>query len=245
VLLEAHDVTKRYGSLAALSNVSFDLGEGEILGLIGPNGAGKTTLVNVVSGSAAGWTGEIRFQGRQLRGLRPFRIGRLGIARTFQVAQPFPQMTVLENVVVGGLYGHAEGGLRIARRRAEELLDELGLAGKADEPAETLNAPERKRLEVAKALSMDPTLLLLDEVMAGLNAAEVHLAVDLIRQVHARGVTILLIEHVMQVIASLADRVIVLHHGVKLVEGAPEAVLSDELVIGAYLGSRPQRGEQR
>jgi branched-chain amino acid transport system ATP-binding protein len=135
--------------------------------------------------------------------------------------------------------------VRLARQRAAVLLDELGLSEKADEPAETLNAPERKRLELAKALSMDPTLLLLDEVMAGLNAAEIHLAVDLIRQVHAGGVTILLIEHVMQVIASLADRVIVLHHGVKLVEGAPEAVLSDELVIGAYLGSRPPKLPQQ
>jgi branched-chain amino acid transport system ATP-binding protein len=237
-LLEARDVTKRYGNLAALDAVSFHVEEGEIVGLIGPNGAGKTTLVDVVSGATPGWTGRIDFRGRPLRGLKPYRIGRLGIARTFQVAQPFTRMTVLENVVVGGLYGHAEGGVRLARQRAAVLLDELGLSEKANEPAETLNAPERKRLELAKALSMDPTVLLLDEVMAGLNAAEIELAVELIRHVHKRGVTIVLIEHVMQAIASLADRVIVLHHGEKITEGPPEAVLADERVIGAYLGSR-------
>jgi branched-chain amino acid transport system ATP-binding protein len=221
-----------------LSDVSLTLHRHEIIGLIGPNGAGKTTLVGVVSGATPGWTGRIDFRGRPLRGLKPYRIGRLGIARTFQIAQPFTRMTVLENVVVGGLYGHAEGGVRLARQRAAVLLDELGLSEKANEPAETLNAPERKRLELAKALSMDPTVLLLDEVMAGLNAAEIELAVELIRHVHKRGVTIVLIEHVMQAIASLADRVIVLHHGEKITEGPPEAVLADERVIGAYLGSR-------
>jgi branched-chain amino acid transport system ATP-binding protein len=236
-LLTASGVTKRYGSLAALNDVSFHVQQGEIVGLIGPNGAGKTTLVDVVAGSATGWTGEVSFRDRSLRGLRPHRIGRLGIARTFQIAQPFAQMTVLENAMVGGLYGHAEGGVRAARRRAEELLGELDLAEKAGRPAETLNAPERKRLELAKALSMNPELVLLDEVMAGLNPAEIDSAVELIRLVQARGVTIMLIEHVMQAIASLADRVIVLHHGEKIVEGAPEAVLSDERVIGAYLGS--------
>jgi branched-chain amino acid transport system ATP-binding protein len=231
-------VTKRFGTLAALREVDFEVGEGDIVGLIGPNGAGKTTLVNVVTGSAPGWTGEIRFAGRSLRGLRSYRIGRLGIARTFQIAQPFAAMTVRENVGVGGLYGHAEAGLRAATARAEELLAELDLLDKAEAPAEDLNAPERKRLELARALSMDPSLLILDEVMAGLNAAEVELAVELIRRVHARGVTILLIEHVMQAIASLAQRVVVLHHGEKLADGRTAEVLSDELVIGAYLGSR-------
>ena len=237
-VLELRSVTRRFGNLAALRDVSFDVGEGEIVGLIGPNGAGKTTLVNVIAGGSPGWSGEIRFRGRPLRGLRPHRIARIGIARTFQIAQPFAGMTVRENVVVGGLYGHSEGGVRVSAARADELLADLDLVEKADEPAETLNAPERKRLEVARALSLDPSLLLLDEVMAGLNAAEVELAVDLIRRVHARGVTILLIEHVMQAIASLAQRVVVLHHGEKIVEGPTAQVLSDELVIGAYLGSR-------
>jgi branched-chain amino acid transport system ATP-binding protein len=241
-LLEVRDVTKRYGSLAALAGVSFDVGEGEIVGLIGPNGAGKTTLVNVVSGSAPPWAGEIRFGGRSLRDLRPHRIGRLGIARTFQVAQPFAGMTVLENVVVGGLYGHAEGSVGGARSRAEALLRELDLAEKANEPAETLNAPERKRLEVARALSTDPQLLLLDEVMAGLNPSEVDLTIELVRRVHRRGVTIVLIEHVMQAIAKLADRVVVLHHGLRFAEGPTDEVLRDERVVGAYLGSRRRHG---
>jgi branched-chain amino acid transport system ATP-binding protein len=240
-LLELDGVTKRYGSLAALSDVSFAIGEHEIVGLIGPNGAGKTTLVNVVGGEAPGWEGEIRFGGRSLRGLKPYRIGRLGVARTFQIAQPFAGMSVLENVVVGGLYGHEHGGLRAARARAEELLGELELESKADEPAESLTAPERKRLEIARALSTGPSLLLLDEVMAGLNASEVDLAVELIRKVHSGGVTILLIEHVMRAVTALADRVVVLHHGLKLVEGPAQEVLADERVIGAYLGSRSIR----
>jgi branched-chain amino acid transport system ATP-binding protein len=240
-VLELDGVTKRYGSLAALNGVGFSVGEGEVVGLIGPNGAGKTTLVNVVSGEAPGWTGEIRFGGRSLRGLKPHRIGRLGVARTFQIAQPFTGMTVLENVVVGGLYGHEHGGVRAARGRAEELLAELDLESKADEPAESLTAPERKRLEIARALSTGPSLLLLDEVMAGLNASEVDLAVELVRKVRARGVTILLIEHVMRAITALADRVVVLHHGVKLAEGPTADVLADARVVAAYLGSRPTR----
>lgn len=238
-LLEVCGVTKRYGSLAALHEVGFTIGEGEIVGLIGPNGAGKTTLVNVVSGSAPGWSGDVRFRDRTLRGHKPHQIARLGIARTFQIAQPFDRMTAVENVMVGALFGHGDGAkVRVARRRAEELLGSLGLAEKASLPAESLNAPERKRLEVAKALALEPSLLLLDEVMAGLNPAEVGQAVELIEQVRARGVAILLIEHVMQAIASLADRVVVLHHGEKIVEGTAEDVLRDQQVIGAYLGSR-------
>ena len=241
-LLEARGLTKLYGSLAALRDVSFDVGEGEIVGLIGPNGAGKTTLINVLTGTTHGWTGEIRFRGASLRGLRPYRIGRLGIARTFQVAQPFAQMTVRENLLIGGLFGDSENSARVARRRAEELLMDFNLEEKADQPAETLNAPERKRLEMAKALSTKPELVLLDEVLAGLNPAEIGSAVELIRRVRAGGVTIFLVEHVMQAIASLADRVIMLHHGEKILEGPPASVLADEHVIGAYLGTRSRRG---
>jgi branched-chain amino acid transport system ATP-binding protein len=238
-LLEARNVTKRYGRLTAVDGVSFDVDEGEILGLIGPNGAGKTTLVNVITGSAPGWTGEIRFRGRSLRRLRPYRIGRLGIARSFQIAQPFAVMTVVENVIVGALYGRGQRGrVAAARASALEILEPLGLAGKADQPAESLNPAERKRLEIAKALATEPELLLLDEVMAGLNAAEVDLAVELIRHVRERGVSIVMIEHVMRAISSLADRLVVLHHGEKILEGPPADVLGDEVVIGAYLGAR-------
>jgi branched-chain amino acid transport system ATP-binding protein len=238
-LLEARNVIKRYGNLAAVSGVSFEVEEGEILGLIGPNGAGKTTLVNVITGTAPGWTGDIRFRGRSLQRLRPHRIGRLGIARSFQIAQPFAAMSVVENVMVGALYGQGRRGrVRAARDSSLEILEPLGLAEKADLPAESLNPAERKRLEIAKALAIEPTLLLLDEVMAGLNATEVDLAVELIRHVRERSVAIVMIEHVMRAIASLADRVVVLHHGEKILEGPPADVLSDELVIGAYLGAR-------
>ena len=238
-LLEVRNVTKRYGRLAAVAGLSFDVQEGEVLGLIGPNGAGKTTLVNVIAGSAPGWTGDIRFRGRSLRRLRPYRIGRLGIARSFQIAQPFAVMSVVENVIVGALYGRGKrGSVSAARASALRILEPLGLAGKADVPAESLNPAERKRLEIAKALATEPSLLLLDEVMAGLNAAEIDLAVELIRHVREQGVSIVLIEHVMRAISSLADRVVVLHHGEKMLEGPPADVLADEVVIGAYLGAR-------
>ena len=245
VLLDAKGVTMRYGNLAAVAGVSFELEEGEILGLIGPNGAGKTTLVNVIAGSVKGWTGEIRFRGRSLRRLRPHRIGRLGIARSFQIAQPFAGMSVVENVLVGALFAHRERRrVTAAHRNALAVLESLGLGGKADLPADRLSAPERKRLEIAKALAMEPQLLLLDEVMAGLNPVEIDLAVDQIRRVRAEGVSILMIEHVMQAITSLADRVVVLHHGEKILDGRTADVLGDELLIGAYLGVRGTRGAE-
>jgi branched-chain amino acid transport system ATP-binding protein len=238
-LLEARGVTKRFGTLAALKDVSFEIREGEVLGVIGPNGAGKTTLVNVIAGSAPGWTGEIRFRESSLRRLRPHRIGRIGIARTYQVAQPFGGMTALENVMVAALYGHERrSSVRDARARAEEILEQLGLTERGDTPSESLIAPDRKRLEIAKALATEPELVLLDEVMAGLNPAEVEQAVQLIERVRSRGVTIMLIEHVMQAVLRLADRVLVLHHGVKMIEGPTESVLADEQVIAAYLGAR-------
>jgi branched-chain amino acid transport system ATP-binding protein len=237
--LEASHLTKRFGALRAIDDVSFAVEEGEIVGLIGPNGAGKTTLVNVVAGAERDWTGELRFRGRPLGRQRPHRLGRLGIARTFQIAQPFSGMTVAENVMVGALFGHHDrAAVAAARRRADALLEELDLAGRADLPATELNVPERKRLEIARALATDPEVLLLDEVMAGLNPTEVERAIGLIRRVHQRGITIVLIEHVMQVIASLSDRIIVLHHGRKILEGSADAVLDDPLVIDAYLGAR-------
>jgi branched-chain amino acid transport system ATP-binding protein len=238
-ILEARNLTKSFGSLRAVDDVSLSVGEGEILGIIGPNGAGKTTLINVIAGADRDWSGELRFRGEVLGRQRPHRLGRLGIARTFQVAQPFTGMTVLENVMVGGLFGHEERrGVRATRQRAFELLEELDLAGRADVPVTELNVPERKRLEIARALSTDPKILLLDEVMAGLNPTEVDRAVALIRRIHERGITILLIEHVMQVIASLSHRIIVLHHGEKILEGTPEWVLNHPDVVDAYLGAR-------
>jgi branched-chain amino acid transport system ATP-binding protein len=239
-VLTARGVTKRFGGLAAVSDVTFDLHEGEILGLIGPNGSGKTTLVNVVTGALPTSGGEVRFRGRALTGLPSHEIGRLGVSRTFQVVKPFRNLSVVENVMVGALFG-AQGGardLRAARRQAEEVLALVALDHRTDAPADGLNVPERKRMELARALAMRPRVLLLDEVMAGLNPAEIDAAVDLIKRIRDRGVTLLVIEHVMKAIRNLSDRILVLFHGQKLMEGAPGDVLNDERVIAAYLGCR-------
>ncbi len=239
-ILEARGVTKRFGGLAAVADVSFDLHEGEILGLIGPNGSGKTTLVNVVTGALPGASGDVRFQGRSIGGLPSHEIGRRGVSRTFQVVKPFRNLTVVENVMVGALFG-ARGGagdVATARRQAAEILELVDLSHRALAPADALNVPERKRMELARALAMRPRVLLLDEVMAGLNPAEIDAAVDLIKSIRGRGVSLIVIEHVMKAIRSLSDRILVLYHGEKLTEGPPAAVLNDQQVISAYLGRR-------
>jgi branched-chain amino acid transport system ATP-binding protein len=239
-ILQARRVTKLFGGLAAVSVVSFDLGQGEILGLIGPNGSGKTTLVNVVTGTLPYSDGDVLFQGRSIRGLPPYEIGRLGLSRTFQVVKPFRNLTVVQNVMVGALFG-ARGGSRelaSARRQAEEVLEFVGLAHRAQAPAEGLNVPERKRMELARALAMRPTILFLDEVMAGLNPTEIDDAVKLIKRIRDRGITLVVIEHVMKAIRNLSDRIMVLYHGEKLTEGLPEEVLNNPDVVSAYLGRR-------
>ncbi len=239
-ILEARLVTKRFGGLAAVSDVSFDLAEGEILGLIGPNGSGKTTLVNVITGALPRTAGTVRFQGAEITGLPTHEIGRRGVSRTFQVVKPFRNLAVRENVMVGALFGKAGGArdLATARRRADEVLEFVGLADRAESAAEGLNVPERKRMELARALAMRPTVLFLDEVMAGLNPAEIDAAVQLIKQVRARGVSLIVIEHVMKAIRSLSDRIMVLYHGEKLTEGPPAEVLENPAVVSAYLGRR-------
>lgn len=239
-ILQARGVTKVFGGLAALSGVSFDLREGEILGLIGPNGSGKTTLVNVITGTLSCSGGDVLFQGRSIRELPPYEIARLGIGRTFQVVKPFHNLTVLENVVVGALFGSRGGSKDIAaaRQHANGILDFVGLAHRAHAPAEGLNVPERKRMELARALAMRPTILFLDEVMAGLNPTEIDAAVELIKRIRDRGITLMVIEHVMKAIRNLSDRIMVLFHGEKLTEGLPEEVLSNPDVISAYLGRR-------
>jgi branched-chain amino acid transport system ATP-binding protein len=240
VVLQARRVTKLFGGLAAVSRVDFDLHEGEILGLIGPNGSGKTTLVNVVTGMLSYSEGNVSFRGRSIRGLPPYEIGRLGLSRTFQVVKPFRNLTVLQNVMVGALFG-ARGGARelaVARRQAHEVLEFVGLDHRTDASAEGLNVPERKRMELARALAMRPTVLFLDEVMAGLNPSEIDVAVDLIKRIRDRGMSLVVIEHVMKAIRHLSDRIMVLYHGEKLTEGSPDAVFSNPEVVSAYLGRR-------
>ena len=239
-LLSLRGVSKRFGGVTALSDVSLDVAQDEILGIIGPNGAGKTTLLNCVSGVNRIDSGEISFDGRSLRGLGPHRVARLGIGRTFQVVKPFGSMTVRENAAVGALFGSSQARLatREAFVQADETLELVGLGSKRSLPVASLTVPDRKRLEVARALCTRPRLLLLDEVMAGLNAVEVDAALGMARDVHARGVTIVLIEHVMRVIVGICQRVIVLHLGRHLAEGRPEEVLKDARVIEAYLGEK-------
>jgi branched-chain amino acid transport system ATP-binding protein len=239
-MLEVIGVTKNFGSLSVLKDISFTHREGEILGLIGPNGVGKTTLVNLIVGNLPFSVGDIRFRGKSVRGLKPYQIGRLGISRTSPIAPPAAKLTALENVMVGAFFGKKgrEKTGRAARRKAEEMLDFIGLAVKKDVPVETLNVLECKRVEIATALAMSPTLLLLDEVNGGLNSNEIVETVALIKKIRASGVTVLMIEHVMKAIAKVCDRIIVLHHGEKIIEGTPEVVLNDPVVIEAYLGKR-------
>jgi branched-chain amino acid transport system ATP-binding protein len=239
-ILEARLVTKKFGGLAAVSDISFDLGEGEILGLIGPNGSGKTTLVNVICGALPRTAGNVRFKGGELMGLPTHEISRLGVSRTFQVVKPFRNLTVLENVMVGALFGKTGGArdLGTARREAEAVLEFVALAHRARAQADGLNVPERKRMELARALAMRPTVLFLDEVMAGLNSAEIDAAVALIKKIRGRGVSLIVIEHVMKAIRSLSDRIMVLFHGEKLTEGPPDDVLNNPEVVAAYLGRR-------
>ena len=241
--LELRGVVKRFGGVAAIDGITFAVAEGEILGVIGPNGAGKTTLLNCISGVYRPDAGEILWQGASIAGRAPHRVAALGIGRTFQVVKPFTSMTVRENAAVGALFGSAEAHLppRQAFARADEVLELVGLAGKAALPVTSLTIPDRKRLEVARAVATKPRLLLLDEVMAGLNHVEVEEALEMVRAVHATGVTIVLIEHVMQVIVGVSDRVLVLHYGKVLAEGPPQTVLKDPRVIEAYLGERYAR----
>lgn len=237
-LLEVRGLSKRFGGIAAVNDVSFDLQPGRIVGLIGPNGAGKTTLVNLMTGVHRASAGTVVFQGEDVTAQRPFQAAHRGLSRTFQIVQPFPAMTVLENVAAGALFAARAPSMAQAMAQAMDSLRFVGLEGSADLPASSLTLPSRKRLELAKSLAMQPRLLLLDEVNAGLNSAEILQAIELIRAIAARGITVLIIEHLMKVVFSLCEELLVLHHGELIARGEPQAVASDPKVVEAYLGSK-------
>jgi len=242
-ILEGKGVTKYFGGLAAVSNVDFNVEQGEAFGLIGPNGAGKTTLFNLISAALAPRSGTIRFKGRYITGLSPYRICRMGVARTFQIVKVFADMPVLNNVVLGAYFGMSPGmSSKDAVREATELLEFVGLSEVKEIPAKDLTLANQKRLEVARALATNPELLLLDEMMAGLNPTELAQAMELVARIRDKGITIIMIEHVMKAIMNVCERIMVLHHGAKIAEGTPQEIATSETVIKVYLGEKAHAG---
>jgi len=236
-LLALHGVGKSFGGVAAVRGVDLSVAEGAIVGLIGPNGAGKTTLFNLVTGFHQPTAGTVVYAGHDITRLAPPARCRLGIARTFQLVRPFPELTARENVAVGRVYGREPArDRRTAEREADEVLAYVGLGGRGAVPARSLTLVDRKRLELARALATRPRLLLLDELLAGLNPSEVVEAMDLIRRIRAGGITVMLVEHLVQAVFGVGDRVVVLNAGAKIAEGPPAAVAADPRVVGAYLG---------
>jgi branched-chain amino acid transport system ATP-binding protein len=233
-ILELAGVTKRFGGLTAVSNVTFTVPVGELLGIIGPNGAGKTTLFNVISGYYRPESGRIVFAGQDVMGMAPHTICRLGLTRTFQLVKPFGSLSVLDNVMIGALTRLPT--VSAARLEAERVVETCGLASQAGSHARTLPIGLRKRLEVARALATRPRLLLLDEVMSGLNPTELAGMIELIRRLHGEGLTLIVIEHIMAAMMRLARRIVVLHHGEAIAEGTPAAITQDRRVVDAYLG---------
>ena len=242
-ILEGKGVTKYFGGLAAVLNVDFHVEQGEALGLIGPNGAGKTTLFNLISAALTPKSGTIRFKGQDITGLKPCKICRMGVARTFQMVKVFADMPALNNVVLGSYFGMSPGmSSTDAVREAIELLEFVGLSAVKATPAKDLTLANQKRLEVARALATNPELLLLDEMMAGLNPAELAQAMELVTRIRDKGITIIMIEHVMKAIMNVCERIMVLHHGEKIAEGTPQEIATSKTVIKVYLGEKAHAG---
>jgi branched-chain amino acid transport system ATP-binding protein len=239
-LLEIENISMAFGGVLAINRVSFDLNQGEVLGLIGPNGAGKSTLFNILTGIFKPNTGRIRFNNRDITGIAPHKICQSGIARTFQLVKPFSRLTPLENVMVGRAYGGQPAqNIRQARMESAQILALTGLEDKRVRTAGMLSLVDRKRLEIARALATKPQLLLLDEVMAGLNPAELDDAIALIKSIRDLGVSLIVVEHVMKVIMGISDRVVVLNVGEKIADGTPHEIANNRQVIEAYLGEKP------
>ena len=238
-LLDVDQVNKSFGGLVAVNDMSMFVAQGDMLGLIGPNGSGKTTLFNLITGIYKLDAGSISFEGDVISGLKPHRVSRLGIARTFQIARPFPRMTVFENVMAAALFGNKSSSMRGARERALELLAYTALSGKTLAPAGSLTLAEQRRLELARALATSPKLLMLDEVMAGLSHPEIESVVQLLQKIRRdQGITMIITEHVMRAIVQLCNRIVVMNQGQRLAEGTPSEVMRESSVIAAYMGEK-------
>ncbi len=234
-ILRVEKIGKNFGALAALGEVSFELHAGEILGIIGPNGSGKTTLFNVMIGEPPADRGEVYFEGRPISRIPTYKICRLGLVKTAQIVQPFAGLSVKDNIIMGGLFG-ADLSLPQARRKAEEVMEWMGLRTLADTPAESITVAMRRRLELARALATNPRVILMDENMAGLTASEIESVLTLLRRINALGIGLIIVEHIMQAVMGISQRVMVLNYGEKIAEGTPAEVVRNHDVIEAYLG---------